>query len=360
MVPDKIRLMEYSYPLLKKVFGSFKNNKKDLDNIYLVCCQHLLEPQLKMFELFIDFGFDPQKIIVLGKAYSTNKDIFKEIERLGIKVLQPDFLGTSFDFEHKNNCKIILGLVPEDAAIIILDDGGELIKTFLDAKRKVFFGVEQTSSGFRKLENENLSFPVINVARSVTKLVQESPLIARLCFERINNYFLDKKIENPSILVVGLGPIGESILEILGQNNFTVNGFDLKNKDEDLLTFLGGKSNVIIGATGSNILSKSDIEQITSNNPLYLISVSSSDREFPVASFRNGNELHNDVSFKNIIFVNNGFPITFKGNRNELAPIEIEKTICLLGGSVCCGVVNEVEKRAGLVDVSEDLERLIN
>jgi len=352
--------MDYDYPLLQRVLSQFKDHNKDVSDIYLVCCQHLLEPQLKMFESLIDFGFDPRKMIVLGKAYSTNHGVFEDFERKGIKVSQPKFTGASFDYEHENNCRMILNLTPRDAETILLDDGAELIKIFLNAKRSVIFAVEQTSSGFRKLENDQMSFPVVNVARSATKLVQESPLVAHLCFERINQYFVDKNIDNPSILVVGLGPIGEATVEIFRQNKFTVDGFDVRHGHRDLLSFiLNKKPDVILGATGSNILSKDEVEQTVSDKPLYLISVSSSDREFPVASFRGEGEIHRDVSYKNLIFVNNGFPITFKGNRYELTPVEIEKTICLLGGSILDGIVNGI-KGTGLVNVSENLEKLIN
>lgn len=352
--------MIYTYPLLEKVFGNFKDHNSDVGDIYLTCCQHILEPQLKMFELLIGFGFDPHKIILLGKAYSTNKEVLGEIEQLGIKVSQPEFSGINFDDEHKNNCKNVLKLIPKDAQIILLDDGAELIKTFADAGRNILFAVEQTSSGFRKIENDKLSFPVVNVARSATKLAQESPLVARHCFERISGYLKDNKINNPSVLVVGLGPIGKSILEVFKENNFSVQGFDAKHGHTELSSFISNmKPDIIIGATGVNILSKDEIEKIALDKPLHLISISSSDREFSVAPFRNNAEIHEDVVYKNITFVNNGFPLTFKGNRYELTPIEIEKTICLLGGSILDGVVNGI-KSMGLVDVHQSLEALVN
>lgn len=346
--------------MLKKVFNYFQNGQQKVDDVYLVCCQHLLEPQLRMFEMFIDYGFEPQKIFVLGKAYSANSDILKELQERRINVIQPKFSGIAFDDEHKNNCRIITNLIPNEARTIIIDDGAELIKTFAELDKKVLFAVEQTSSGFRKLENDQPLFPVINVARSATKLVQESPLIARLCFERINTYLSNKDIKNPNIIVVGLGPIGEAILQIFKQNSFNTSGFDVKNGHSNLPAFINEmKADVVIGATGFPVLLKEDIDNLVSEKPLYLISVSSSDREFPVAFFRSGNEIHQDINFKNITFVNNGFPITFKGNRNELTPVEIEKTICLLGGAVIFGVTKGIEK-SGLVDVSEDLEKLIN
>ncbi len=330
--------MDYSYPLLKKVFDHY-HKTSSISEYYLVCCQHLLEPQLEMFKCLISFGFDPEKIVVLGKAYSSNKEVIADLRKTGINVFQPEFSGISFDDEHRLNCSKILEVVPKDAAVIILDDGGELIKCFAEADRKVLFAVEQTSSGFRKIENEQIVFPVVNVARSVTKLVQESPFVARLCYERIKSFFDEKNIIKPSILIVGLGAIGEAIIQVFRQAGFYVEGFDIKHGHNDLPSFIKRlKPDVVIGATGFSILGKADIEQFVSEKTLYFISVSSSDREFPVAYFRSGNEIHKDVIYKNMVFVNNGFPITFKGNRVELTPIEIEKNPLSSGrfGSLWC------------------------
>ena len=355
----KSTISPYPYPLLEKVFNHY-GQSVTAANFYLVCCQHLLEPQLKMFEHLIAFGFDPEKIIVLGKAYSSNQEIISLLTSKGVNVLQPPFSGTAFDEEHRNNCQKVLDLVPQGARVIILDDGGELIKVFVENNRKVLFAVEQTSSGFRKLENEQIKFPVINVARSATKLVQESPLVARLCFERIKDYLTEKKVFNPAVLVVGLGAIGEAILEVFKQAGFRVEGFDIKHGHKELPTFITKTGvNIVVGASGFPVLEKSEVEAMVSANPLYFVSVSSSDREFPVANFRQGNTVHQDIVYKNITFVNNGFPITFKGNKIELTPVEIEKTICLLGGSVVHGVVFPLEQK-GIVEVPKALEDIIN
>lgn len=351
--------MNYDYPLLQKVFNHFKDQKKDVSDIHIISCQHLLEPQLKMFEMFIEYGFKPENIIVLGKIYSTNQSIVDEMRAKNIKVVQPKFSGIYFDDEHKNNCKEIVDSISDESKVIVIDDGADLIRKFSDSNKNVLFAIEQTSSGFRILEKEKPRFSVINVARSVTKLTHESPLIAQLCFERISDYLSDK-IKNPNILIVGLGPIGEAIMKIFKKNEFSVSGFDIKYGDNNLRDHIKQiNADVIIGATGFQILSKEDIENLVSEKPLHLISVSSSDREFPAGFFRNSDEIHKDIKFNNITFVNNGFPIAFKGNRNELTPIEIEKTICLIGGSVLSGITKEF-KTSGLINVPEDLEELIS
>ncbi len=352
---------KYLYPILEKVFLNYISLPHKVDDLFLVCCQHLLEPQSKMFERFIKFGFKPEKIFVLGKIYSTNKEIFFELNKLGIKVMQPDFQGGSFDKEHKKNCETLADLIPPNAQCVLLDDGAQLIEAFINKNKKVLFGVEQTSSGFRKLENKMIPFAIVNVARSTTKLVQESPFIANDLFERINLYLKNQKIENPSILIVGLGPIGKSLLNIFNNKNYIVEGFDIILGHKDLMSSINRiKPNIIIGATGSSILNKEDIFNLISDKSIALVSASSSDREFPVFEFRSTKEIHIDVKYKNITFVNNGFPLSFTGNRNEILPIEIEKTICLLMGSVFDGVIGKISNNNGLVDVTESLDKLIN
>ena len=352
--------MDYQYPLLKKVFDHYNQAPHDARGRFLICCQHLMEPQMRMFEYLLKFGFPIERICILGKAYSTNYEVLGKLHTKGFHVIQPKFSGISFDEEHKRNCYELLQLIHKDSQVIILDDGAELIKTFLESNRNIAFAVEQTSSGFRRLESETTSFPIFNVARSIIKLTQESPLVAHHLTDRVYNYLEEKKILNPIILIVGLGSIGESILEVFKQNKVKVEGFDIKYGHEDLLAKIHDfKPDIIIGATGNPILTKADVEMISLNRQLFLISASSSDREFPVAFFRSSGGLHDDVTYKNITFVNNGFPFTFMGNRYELTPVETEKTIYLLSGSVMHGVVNKIAT-SGLVEVPSELEDLIN
>lgn len=353
--------MDYSYPIPKKVSSHFAKFPHDVGEMYLVCCQHLLEPQKHMFEELVAFGFDPKKILILGKTYSTSTEILKELQALGFKALQPAFSGTSFDQEHARNCSDLMDMVPPDAPCILLDDGAQLIQLGMQSGKNILFAVEQTSSGFRKLENVPLAFPVLNVARSATKLLQESPLIARHACDRMKDYFESKCLQKPTILIVGLGPVGEAVRQCFEQDGFSVVGFDTKHGHSDLIKEVSkSRPDVLIGATGTQILSEEDIKALPSDKPIHLISMSSSDREFAVVSFRNGNTAtHTDIEYRNITFVNNAFPISFKGNRYESLPIEMEKTMCLLGGAVMYGAtVSSLED--GLIALPEELEDLIN
>ena len=167
-------------------------------------------------------------------------------------------------------------------------------------------------------------------------------------------------VTDPKILVVGLGPIGESILKVLQEEGVAVDGFDIKHGHKNLpQKIYDSNFDVVIGATGNSILTKEDIGNIPIRHKLFLISASSSDREFPVKSFRSDEKVHSDVVYKNITFVNNGFPLSFMGNRYEMTPIEIEKTICLLEGSVIYGATRNLSE-SGLIDLPAELENIIN
>lgn len=359
----------YDYPLLNKITTLFKDQSKEaLDKVYICACQHILEPQGKMFELLLDFGIPKSNIYILGKIYSTSTEIFNELKIDGFNVEQPQFdLKNSFDTQHVANClnlySSFIKSVPEGGRIIVIDDGADMLnifnKNFNDIKNKFqIIGIEQTSSGFRKLEKEQLNFPVINVARSPIKLDRESPLIARLGCDRINDTIKSYSIVEPRILVIGLGPMGNNVQLILKEEGYFVIGHDtnLNTQDEVVSLVRENNINIIIGVTGTSLITEEQVKRLSEivSEKLYLISMSSSDREFPSAFLRQESPqnalTHSDAQWKNIFLINNGFPITFKGKRYESTPLEIERTIALLYGSVLYASLNKMDEN-GFVEV---------
>jgi S-adenosylhomocysteine hydrolase len=359
----------YNYPLLNKITDLFKDHSKEaLNRTYICGCQHILEPQGKMFKFLVDFGIPNNNINILGKIYSTSNEILNELKASGFKVEQPQFdLKNSFDVQHVANCLNLYSSfvkdVPDGSQIIVIDDGGDMIsifnKNFNDIQNRFnLIGIEQTSSGFRKLEKEKLNFPVINVARSPIKLDKESPLIARLGCDRINDVIKSYSISEPRILVIGLGPMGNNVQLILKEEGYFVIGHDIIiNTHDGVLDLVKENSiNIIIGVTGTNHITEAQVKKLSEiiSDKLYLISMSSSDREFPSAFLRQESPqnslIHSDAQWKNIILVNNGFPITFKGKRYESTPIEIERTIALLYGSALYASLNTIGEK-GFVEV---------
>ena len=152
------------------------------------------------------------------------------------------------------------------------------------------------------------------------------------------------------------------MLSILNTKNYFTVGYDIAHHDISSIDSLimNNSINIIVGATGSNIITRSDIKSMNGllKHNLYLISMSSSDREFPTIYIReNGtksSEIHDDIIWDSIVLVNNGFPITFKGNMFESLPEDIERTIGLLYGSVLQAISSNVQG-VGFIETPECL-----
>ncbi len=367
----------YNYQYLEKLTELYVLKEKTHKNVYILACQHILEPQAVMFDMITDFGVPKENIRIFGKIYSTSNEIYNELLNKNFNISKPIFNPEiTFDDDHVENCKRelqdFLAIIKQDSKIIILDDGGSLLQVVNDQfllipEKTSVIGVEQTSSGFRKLEDTKLNFPIFNVARSNIKLEQESPLIAELGFSRILDVIKKYSIVEPKILIVGLGPIGKSLCSVFENKGFNVKGYDILHHDETELIDLtqDSKINIVIGATGKNILDISKLKDIILkiDHSLYLISMSSADREFPATEIRkNGSintEIHGDVVWEDVILVNNGFPITFKGNRYESTPKDIEKTIGLLYASVLEAITNENLINNKFIDVPDFINNIL-
>jgi len=365
----------YNYPLLDKISNLYQPNEKSFENVYILACQHILSPQAKMFELVHKFGIPKENIFIFGKVYSTSKEVLNILKANGFKVSDPIFNPhISFDQEHDENCKnelrLFLATIKNPSRIIILDDGGALLKVVNDSFESLpdipVVGIEQTSSGFRKLEHSQIHFPIFNVARSSIKLIKESPFIANLGCKRLENTIEKYSIIEPRILVVGLGPIGENMLSILNSKKYFTIGYDIAHHDISMIDdlIISNNINIVVGATGSNIIMPSDLEKIILflRQKLYLTSMSSSDREFPAIYIRKNsiknNEVHDDIVWDSIILVNNGFPITFKGNVFEGLPEDIERTIGLLYGSLLHAATFDIQT-AGFIETPECLNDIL-
>jgi S-adenosylhomocysteine hydrolase len=338
----------YSYPKLKKIDALF-TDVQNFDKVAIIACQHLLEPQKIMLEHVIARGVLPENIFILGKAYSSNNSIVSELSEMGILVAQPSYDPTaSFDVQHAQNCDLVfsdaLRKVSGFERIIILDDGGVLLSRALQEHNTArFIGIEQTSSGFRKLENQDVTFPIFNVARSEIKLEQETPFIIDVGLPRIMEALSSYKIESPRFLIVGLGPIGLELKNRL-EKIFPVIAYDKNDGEQNIVEMvLENNINIVIGATGSQVISHDGIFELNKrlDNNILLISISSSDREFEVWKLRGlfkYHQIHDDITFEKITILNGGFPITFKGNRLEAMPEWIENTISLLYAGVLLGI----------------------
>ncbi len=372
----------HSYPLLQRVSELYE--EVGLGNVLLLACQHLLEPQKRMFEHLFQMGLKPENCVVVGKNYSTSAEVLRELEVTG-SIVAPfshefDPL-VSFDswFEEKLSVYIASEISRRPMAkydkVIILDDGGfmHLVANKLCSGLTNIVGIEQTSSGHHKIQDAGVKFRSISVARSYQKLMYESPYIGKCGTEKTLRYLKETGLTDPKILIMGLGHIGRQMagqflcshklagavfdpgLDNIHKEPFGLKGvFDLLRpehfiRSEDELRTRLPYFDVIIGTSGKEVLRENDLSEL--HPKVSLISMSSSDREFPAVPFRNASgTLHQNYRLEGRTLVNGGFPITFDGLRHAMPPQQIELTIALLMIRVLDAITGDLQQLEMVVE----------
>ena len=345
MTNKKFHLLEY----IKE-----KESKNLFSDYYLIACQHLLPSTYVMLQYMFDLGLKKENCAFIGKCYSSSAQTVRDMQNNGIYICESStefHQNTSFDAQFTLNIENFVKLqisrlnLNHESKIIILDDGGELImKSYNLLKQyKNIFAIEQTSSGYDKLCLFNkYSFPIINVARSKTKLDLESPLIAKSVTKKFMKKIssLNTKIENA--LIVGMGAIGQSIFNEIHQM-YSTDSYDIKTCGDNFIDLKLNKYDLIVGTTGQTILTNQHYHLLKKN--VVLVSASSSDREFDAVFLRKKlntkSNIHDDILVDNIHLLNNGFPVNFCNNGlDTVPPEEIQLTTSLLLAAACQGVKN--------------------
>jgi hypothetical protein len=164
---------------------------------------------------------------------------FKNFKKLDIcpssQQFHPD---KSYDSQYTKNIQNFVKqrvnkiLASQCRRLIIVDDGGELIEVIQHLVKNgvlpstmEIIGVEQTSSGFRKLQGSDLIFPVVNVARSDAKLYLESSIIADSIIKNLWKDFSTINFKPTRALILGRGAIGAKIEKQLS-SYCSVDSFD--------------------------------------------------------------------------------------------------------------------------------------
>jgi len=321
----------------------------DFSKTLIIACQHLLGTQLSLFKELFQKGLEPRNLFLIGKNYSTSGDVYQEFLKQDVQVaLESKEYNSklSFDVQFQKHIETFLTRVKNSVSfkdysrIIIVDEGGHLLcsRHMLEGPFLDTVGVEQTSSGYEKIKHKQFDFPVINVARSYSKLESEAPIIAGLVVRKIKEYLRAASVSNPNILVVGQGPIGVCTKDLL-QQDFTVKAYDVLSHKSDLEGDYRKELqnfNVIIGATGKPILTPEDFPLLKKGT--HLISISSSDREFSGVELRRrsgaGDDIHTTIESDGIFLVNSGFPINFTGGVESLPTKDAQLTVSLMLASM--------------------------
>ena len=324
-------------PLLDSVFPH-AGSRPAFHDVALVCVQHLLETTGSLFQKFIEFGFAPGNIHVLGKLYSTNSGVRKQLRELGIKVYESgtDFAWGAYaqqiseDISSMWQQAIMSGAFDNVRKIIVLDDGGGNIAAVpsILVNSIPIVGVEQTMSGIRLNRSERPLIPFIGVGSSAAKVLIEPRIIQEALFSRV----VQRIPFGRTAGVVGNGYIGRAVREGLraaGVEVFTYDKDACKQYAEggeacETLADLYRVSDMIWGCTGADHLYGHNWPEYLAKDKT-LISCSSKDSEFRSALILVNEQPHEkDMSrLANVVLktpsssvsiLGGGFPINFDGS----------------------------------------------
>lgn len=246
-------------------------NQDHLEDVYLIGCQHILDSTFLLMKNLIQRGLKRENISLIGKCYSTSREIYDEFIDYGIDVCESsnEFNKTeSFDKFFRNNVARFVDSRIKDAfksgakTIVILDDGAEIIQYLnenydIESKKEIkILAVEQTTAGTNKLKNIKLKFPVVNIARSKAKLVLESPIIAERILDILEERLKENKLFPKKALIIGMGAIGSALYRSL-QEKYIVRGYDINSEKSDLsqgeIINIVKDYDLIIGCTGTEL-----------------------------------------------------------------------------------------------------------
>lgn len=337
------KLKRKKLPLLESLQNGLQ--EMSFQNTLLIMCHHVLESNLILIDYLIKTGIEPANVFVIGKSYSTSPKIMKRYKDLGINIHENSLAfdsHVSFDEQFKIYVSIFLTEIRQKDLskydkILIFDDGGELLtqanEIFKGDNRVT--GVEQTASGYHKLNKIHLNFPVINVATSRAKLKYESPMIAETLIKELYKRLtqMDRKVKK--ILILGNGPIGSNISEML-REDYEVFVYDIINERTELSETQFNKilpeCDVIIGCSGRTSILETHYPYLKKD--VVLLSASSSDREFESHKIRQIHEktsnAHKDFHTGKVILLNGGFPLNFDGDKLSVPLEKIQLTEALL------------------------------
>ena len=340
-------------PLVDSLVDAYKG--PSFSNVKIIGVQHILETTHAMFQALYPLGLRPENISILGKCYSSCKEVYDEMLADGIDVCPGSFAYTSHRSFDDHYTEIMHNFLstrvkgfsekPYDC-IIVLDDGGKCISCLSEESLQgvPVIAIEQTSSGYEAIRNCNLPFSVINVARSPTKLTFETPLIAQAAAERLYISLEKLGLNVKEALIIGAGALGKVLQKRLSPG-IKVAMYDINKSLSDFendISDIIENFSLIIGCTGKTSIPHQFHSFLSPGT--VLVSVSSSDREFDAhhlrKRIRETQRCHQDLAIDDLLLINSGFPVNFDGDRENIEPERIQLTIALITAGILQGRVS--------------------
>ncbi len=337
-----------SLPLLDWVASH--TTKSRLSDCVVIAHTHLLPNNFPLFRHLahlVDFGHT----YVVEKPYSTVPSVVKELVRSGVEIMPVKIeKGVPYEFAVQKSLEVLWRRIIAERKsdgfnkILIIDDGADVWFSIpwqqLGGVR--IAGVEQTQRGITRIQNSNLHMPpIVSVATSGIKKLIEPNFIGYSIVKKLKELGRLKKVATVGIL--GMGAIGQAVLhslQALGKDAIFYDSTyhktppDAKNARNAIDTLLN-ESDLIIGATGTDVLRGVTLDRVTGHK--ILVSASSADIEF-TSLLKLG--IWPDASFSPVVIpihkkltveiLNGGYPINFDRKKDATPDEDIVLTRCLL------------------------------
>jgi S-adenosylhomocysteine hydrolase len=305
-----------------------------------------------------EVGFDPSRMVVIPKAYSTIPKTLDEIDALGIRVERTEI---AIKIGYYDKCaapalkaacnyasRYINNQHPADGAIL-LDDGGFLTEFWhkCHLHEKLYtISVQQTTSGICREPSRCQKIVKINVAGSAAKRWFESGVIAAGITRKLSK--LQHQLANRRVGIIGYGAIGRAIANAMTKYTNEICIYDsAPNVRAELFknaSSIGGlidSSDFIFGCTGEDPFLETEHVLRRAKNSITFVSCSSRDVEFRALLKAYAQPASNSLGDITLLadnvhkVLNGGFPINF----DRLDECETESEISLTRALTLSGVL---------------------
>ena len=333
-----------------------RGGKKPLQHKTVMMVSHLLGSTVALTRALAAAGATQKGMIVVGTPYGSNEAFAETLRGEGVDVRVPTLSEAAYR-EH------VIRAVDDAAArqrrthepVIVLDDGG-LVAEILHGDPKYadvisqFKIVEQTTRGITVAQKLQLKTPIVNVARSESKLA-EGEIIGRTVAEKVAQGLARAggTVNGKRIVVTGYGTIGAPLVELLVKLGARVavidTGADAVLRAKAAGVEVVGKAaladaDMVIGATGVQSLSLAELGLL--KDGAIVASASSKQVELDMRGLQKLAKRREDITptstraklptvrytlgARRITVLGDGWPINFDGDVDSAPPEEIQIT----------------------------------
>ncbi|MBU1540650.1 MAG: hypothetical protein KKC29_08950 [Alphaproteobacteria bacterium] len=378
MTPQSISL-----PLLALFEDHISADYRDLSEWSCVYVQHILHSNRACVEFLARRGIVQGEINIFGKGYSTSHESADALRADGYKLWEPDELY-SYDAPFDDQ---IIGAVADTLELLsmrrrkllLIDEGGIGIRALASsgAEFDVLSAVELTSRGAQYYPLISDTVPIVDVARSDLKKVEEAPHIARSMVAHVlgGGRRRAKIPHDAKFGLIGAGAIGQYLVSYLAEQGIPVAWHDHRIPGS---TFPSSQAlidncDVILSSTGEGIGLAGKVSEI--RGAKIFGNCGSSDVEFQLHVLKRytldtaGCCFHVEIPARpwagevrftsptaDLTFLNGGFPVNFDGTPDPISPRYIQLT---RAGLMAGAVQASCSSRPGVHALRADWQRFL-